>query len=236
MTNPGPDALAALQRSLGARFNDARLLRQALVHRSYLNEQPNPALASYDRLEYLGDAFLGWVAARELYDRFPDYGEGELTRARAALVRGETLAEAARGMGLGEHLLMGQGEERNGGRDRDRNLAGALEAVTGAILLDSGEDAARAFTLRWLAPLLDREDRAWTERDAKTALQELVQSRGLPLPVYEVIADGEKPPGVAFAVRALVDGREAGVGEGRRKAEAEQAAARNALGAADFLC
>lgn len=236
MTNPGPDALAALQRSLGARFNDARLLRQALVHRSYLNEQPDLALASYDRLEYLGDAFLGWVAARELYDRFPDYGEGELTRARAALVRGETLAEAARGMGLGRHLLMGQGEERNGGRDRDRNLAGALEAVTGAILLDSGEDAARAFTLRWLAPLLNREDRAWAERDAKTALQELVQSRGLPLPVYEVIADGEKPPGVAFVVRALVDGREAGVGEGRRKAEAEQAAARNALAARTLLC
>lgn len=236
MTNPGPETLAALQRSLGARFNDARLLRQALVHRSYLNEQPDPALASYDRLEYLGDAFLGWVAARELYARFPDYGEGELTRARAALVRGETLAEAARGMGLGEHLLMGQGEERNGGRDRDRNLAGALEAVTGAILLDAGEDAARVFTLRWLAPLLNREDRAWAERDAKTALQELVQSRGLPLPVYEVVADAEKPPGVAFAVRALVDGREAGVGEGRRKAEAEQAAARNALAAWTFLC
>ena len=235
MTNPGPEDLAALQRSLGARFNDARLLRQALVHRSYLNEQPDPALASYDRLEYLGDAFLGWVAARELYARFPDYGEGELTRARAALVRGETLAEAARGMGLGEHLLMGQGEERNGGRDRDRNLAGAIEAVTGAILLDAGEEAARAFTLRWLAPLLNREDRAWAERDAKTALQELVQSRGLPLPVYEVI-DDEKPTDVAFAVRALVDGREAGVGEGRRKAEAEQAAARNALASADFLC
>ncbi len=235
MTNPGPEALAALQKSLGARFNDARLLRQALVHRSYVNEQPDPALASYDRLEYLGDAFLGWVAARELYARFPDYGEGELTRARAALVRGETLAEAARGMGLGGHLLIGQGEERNGGRDRDRNLAGALEAVTGAILLDAGEDAARAFTLRWLAPLLEREDRAWAERDAKTALQELVQSRGLPLPVYETVGDGEKPPGKPFAVRVLVGGREAGAGEGRRKAEAEQEAARNALAAPTFL-
>ena len=228
MTNPVPDALAALQRSLGARFNDERLLRQALVHRSYLNEQPDPSLASYDRLEYLGDAFLGWVAARELYARFPDCGEGELTRARAALVRGETLADAAREMRLGEHLLLGQGEERGGGRDRDRNLADALEAVTGAVLLDAGESAARAFTLRWLAPLLDREGRDWAERDAKTALQELVQSRGLPLPVYEVIADDGQPPDRAFAVRALVGGREAGVGEGRRKSDAEQAASSKA--------
>lgn len=227
MTNARPQSLAALQRSLGARFNDERLLVQALVHRSYLNEQPDRALASYDRLEYLGDAFLGWVAARELYARFPNYGEGELTRARAALARGETLAEAARSLRLGEHLLLGQGEERSGGRDRDRNLAGALEAVTGAMLLDAGEDAARAFTLRWLAPLL--EDRAGAERDPKTALQELVQSRGLPLPVYETVADEGKPHAKTFAVRALVDGREAGAGEGRRKAEAEQNAARQAL-------
>ena len=235
MTNPGPQALAALQRSLGAQFNDERLLRQALVHRSYLNEQPDPALASYDRLEYLGDAFLGWVAARELYARFPRYGEGELTRARAALVRGETLAEAARAMRLGEHLLLGQGEERGGGRDRDRNLAAALEAVTGAILLDAGEDAARAFVLRWLAPMLEPEGRAGAERDAKTALQELAQSRGLPLPVYEVVADEGKPHAKTFAVRVLVDGREAGAGEGRRKSEAEQAAAKSALAAPNFL-
>ena len=222
--------LAALERTLGVRFEERRLLREALTHRSFLNEQDDRALASYDRLEYLGDAFLGWVAAAELYARYPHYGEGELTRARASLVRGEALAEVARGLGLGAHLLLGQGEEASGGRDRDRNLAAALEAVVGATLLDRGEAAARSVVLRWLGPRIEAMGDAGAERDAKSALQEFLQGQGLPLPVYEVVSDAGEPDDRRFVVRALVDGRAMGEGTGRRRADAEQAAAREALG------
>ena len=149
-----PDA-AALERVLGVRFKRPALLRQAVVHRSFineqpgLNEQPGEPLESYDRLEYLGDAFLGWVVAHELYGRWPSFSEGELTRARASLVQGRTLAGVARGIGLGAYLKLGQGEASSGGRDRDSNLAAAFEAVVGAVLIDRGEPAARALVLRY---------------------------------------------------------------------------------------
>ena len=223
--------MAALERTLGVRFNERGLLHQALVHRSFLNEHGDRALASYDRLEYLGDAFLGWVAAAELYRLYPHYDEGELTRARASLVRGETLADIARSLGLGAHLLLGQGEEASGGRDRTRNLAAALEAVIGAVLLDQGEEAARSVVLQWLNPRIRAMGDTGAERDAKSALQEFLQGQGLPLPVYETVSDSGEPHDERFAVRVLVDGCAMGKGTGRRIADAEQAAAREALAA-----
>ena len=222
---------AALERTLGVRFNERGLLHQALVHRSFLNEQDDRALASYDRLEYLGDAFLGWVAAAELYRLCPHYDEGELTRARASLVRGETLADIARSLGLGAYLLLGQGEEASGGRDRTRNLAAALEAVIGAVLLDQGEEAARSLVLRWLGPRIEAMGDSGAERDAKSALQEFLQGQGLPLPVYETVSDSGEPHDKEFVVRVLAYGRVLGAGAGRRRADAEQAAAREALAA-----
>ncbi len=222
---------AALERTLGVRFNERGLLRQALVHRSFLNEQDDRALASYDRLEYLGDAFLGWAAAAELYRLYPHYDEGELTRARASLVRGETLADIARSLGLGAYLLLGQGEEASGGRGRTRNLAAALEAVIGAVLLDQGEEAAWSLVLRWLGPRIEAMGDSGAERDAKSALQEFLQGQGLPLPVYETVSDSGEPHEKEFVVRVLLDERVVGAGAGRRKADAEQAAAREALAA-----
>ena len=213
------------------RFNERRLLQEALVHRSFLNEQDDPSLASYDRLEYLGDAFLGWVAAAELYRLYPHYDEGDLTRARASLVRGETLAAVARSLGLGAYILLGQGEEASGGRDRDRNLAAALEAVIGAVLLDQGEEASRSLVLQWLQPRIQAMGNSGAERDAKSALQEFLQGQGLPLPVYETVSDSGEPHDKEFAVRVLVDGRAMGQGVGSRRSDAEQAAAREALGA-----
>ena len=224
-------ASAALERTLGVRFNECGLLYEALVHRSFLNEQDDPSLASYDRLEYLGDAFLGWAAAAELYRLYPHYDEGELTRARASLVRGETLADIARSLGLGAHLLLGQGEEASGGRDRDRNLAGALEAVVGATLLDQGEETARSLVLRWLGPRIEAMGDSGAERDAKSALQEFLQGHGLPLPVYETVSDTGEPHDRTFSVRVLVDSRIMGAGTGRRRADAEQSAAQEALAA-----
>ena len=226
---PNDEHWAALERTLGVRFNERDLLHQALVHSSFLNEQDDPSLASYDRLEYLGDAFLGWVAAAELYRLYPYYDEGELTRARASLVRGETLAEVARSIGLGAYLLLGQGEEANGGRDRSRNLAGALEAVVGATLLDQGEAAARSLVLRWFQPRMQTMRDTGPERDAKSALQEFLQGRGLPLPVYETVSDTGAPHDKTFSVQVLVDGRTMGAGAGRRRADAEQFAAQEAL-------
>ena len=232
MTNePDGERWAALERTLGVRFNERGLLHQALVHRSFLNEQDDPSLESYDRLEYLGDAFLGWVTAAELYQRYPHYDEGELTRARAALVRGETLAEVARSLGLGAYLLLGQGEEASGGRDRTRNLAAALEAVIGATLLDQGEDAARSLVLRWLGPRIETLGDAVAERDAKSALQEFLQGHGLPLPVYESLSGADETQDRTFSVRVIVDGRPLGEGTGRRRSDAEQSAAREALAA-----
>ena len=230
MTSRGPArGWGALERALGVRFADRTLLRQACIHPSFLNEQSDPGLVSYDRLEYLGDAFLGWVVASELYARHPGYDEGELTRARAALVRGTTLAEIAERLGLGAYLALGQGEETGGGRTRPRNLAAALEAVLGAVLVDRGAGRARALVLRWLGDRIDAVGPHGAARDAKSALQEAVQRRGLPLPVYEVARVAGPPHARSFSVLVYVNGRPAGEGRGRRKAQAEQAAAHAAL-------
>ena len=223
------------------RFKQRSLLRQALVHRSYLNEQAGlneqpgldgdrgEPLESYERLEYLGDAFLGWVVAHELFRRWPGFSEGELTRARASLVQGRTLAGIAGGIGLGAYLHLGQGEASSGGRERASNLAAAFEAVVGAVLIDRGEKAARALVIRYLGAAMDAFAPSGVPRDAKSALQELTQRLGLPLPAYELL-DADGPPHARrFTVRVLVDGLPRGEGTGGRKADAEQAAAAVAL-------
>ena len=236
----GPD-WAALERVLGVRFKDRALLRQALVHRSILNEQraQNPPqaaddpggepLESYERLEYLGDAFLGWVVAHELFVRWPAFSEGELTRARASLVQGRTLAGIARGIGLGAYLRLGQGEGSTGGRERTSNLAAVFEAVVGAVLMDRGEKAARALVMRHLGAPMDAIAPSGVPRDAKSAFQELTQRLGLPLPAYELLTADGPPHARRFTVRVLVDGVPRGEGTGARKADAEQAAAAIAL-------
>ncbi len=219
----------ALERVLGGRFKQPALLRQAVVHRSSLNERQGEPLESYERLEYLGDAFLGWVVAHELYGRYPAFSEGELTRARASLVQGRTLAGVARGIGLGAYLELGQGEASSGGRDRDSNLAAAFEAVVGAVLIDRGEPAARALLMRFLGAAIDALPASGAPRDAKSAFQELTQRLGLPLPAYELLETDGPPHARRFTVRVLVDGVPRGEGAGGRKADAEQAAAAIAL-------
>ena len=227
-TQAEPDT-DALERVLGVRFKQPALLQQAVVHRSFLNERPGEALESYERLEYLGDAFLGWVVAHELYGRYPAFSEGELTRARASLVQGRTLAGVARGIGLGAYLRLGQGEASSGGRDRDSNLAAAFEAVVGAVLIDSGEPAARDLVLRYLGAAMDALPASGVPRDAKSAFQELTQRLGLPLPTYELLGEDGPPHARRFTVRVLVDGAPRGEGTGGRKTDAEQAAAAIAL-------
>ncbi len=238
MTSRASDSdWAALERALGVRFKERALLREAVTHRSILNEQhgeqPDRGLVSYERLEYLGDAFLGWVVASELYARYPRYDEGGLTRARAAMVRGTTLAEIADGLDLGAYLVLGLGEEAGGGRRRPRNLAAALEAVLGAVLIDCGEKEARALVLRWLNERIHDIGPQGAARDSKSALQERLQRQGLPLPVYQVIDETGPAHAKSFTVQALVEEQVLGEGAGRSKSEAEQRAAEAAIARLD---
>ncbi len=233
MTNPSPWPKGldwdALEQALGVGFTDRGLLQQALVHRSYLNEHPGHA--SYERLEFLGDAFLGWVAAEALYQRQPGMDEGALSRARASLVQGKALAVIARRLGLGDYLALGSGEEAGGGRERPTNLAQALEAVLAAVLLDGGEQAARCVALGWLEAGLTRVGQTGAPRDAKSALQEHLQASGQGLPAYRLVSTEGPAHARVFTVEVLVAGVAAGRGNGPRKADAEQAAAAEALAA-----
>ena len=170
---------------LGYRFQDPSHLKQALTHRS-------ASPVNNERLEFLGDAVLDLVIGEELYRRFPQASEGELTRLRSTLVKGKTLASLAGELQIGEYLHLGAGEKKSGGRRRDSILADALEAILGAIYLEAGIDICRQRVRSWFQSRLEATTLEVDEKDAKTRLQELLQSRAEPLPVYDVIAaDGE---------------------------------------------
>ncbi len=217
---PAPD-LERLQRMLGYRFDDPALLRRALTHRS-------AGSRNNERLEFLGDAILGFEVAENLYRLHPDATEGELSRARAQLVKRETLARAARRLELGQYLILGAGELRSGGQSRDSILSDALEALIAAVFIDGGVEAARALVRR----LLDEEIAACAPRqqpkDAKTRLQELLQARGLRLPRYEVTQVTGDAHDQRFTVTCTVEDlslETRGSGTSRRKAEQEAAGA-----------
>lgn len=215
--------MAALQRTLGHRFADEALLRQALTHRSY--GQPNN-----ERLEFLGDSILNLMVAELLYQRFPQLSEGELSRLRANLVRQESLVVIARRIGLSALLRLGEGEARSGGRERASILGDALEAVVAAVYLDAGFDAARRVLVGLFEPLVQAVDLRAPVKDAKTLLQEYLQGRHLPRPVYTVLTTHGAAHDQTFEVECTVAGlpiRVHGTGASRRAAE--QVAARQAL-------
>ena len=220
---------AQLQQVLDVSFRDASLFRQVLTHPSYINEHPEEVGGSNQRLEFLGDALIGLVVARELYRRHPQLEEGALTELRSDTVRGETLADVARRLKLGEHLLLGQGEAASGGRDRDSNLAAALEALVGAVLVDQGYRAAQRFVLQVLKPELARAGPRTMSKDPKSQLQERVQGEGRAAPRYEVVGAEGPDHRRLFTVQVIVDGQVAGTGRGRRKVDAERQAARDAM-------
>ena len=224
MTVPG-----SLEDVLGIEFRDAGLRRLALVHSSYLNENPGEYPESNERLEFLGDAVLGMVVAEELYSANPDWPEGRLTQARAALVQEATLAEAARDIGLGEMLRMGRGEEAGGGRERASNLSAGLEAVIGAVFLDQGYEVACEVVLRVLGERLSALSEPEMSANPKSALQEAVQAEGLPSPTYRIVHEEGADHDRLFIAEVTVGGEVAGRGEGKRKSLAEQAAAVAAL-------
>lgn len=206
------------------------LLEEALTHASHLNESGLDS-PSNERLEFLGDAVIGMVIATELFKLFPGDGEGGLTRMRAEVVRGTTLARAASRIGLGDYMIMGRGEEAAGGRQRERNLAGGLEALVGAVYRGAGYRSARTLVLRLLKDELDGVQQRGASLDSKSALQHLVQARWHEPPEYVTLA--EEADGVIrrFTVEVRAAGQSLGRGEGASKRDAQQAAAREAVAA-----
>ncbi|HET8631463.1 MAG TPA: ribonuclease III [Thermomicrobiales bacterium] len=233
--------LAQAEASLGVRFRDPALLRRALTHRSYVNEQAGEAPRSNERQEFLGDALLGFLVADTLFRRFPDAPEGDLTAWRVALIRTDTLAHWARGLGLGAVLYLSKGDSEPDELS-DRVLANAFEAVLAAIYLDGGLRAARSFMARRLVEA-DAIIARLASENYKGRLQELAQDphldldalglagadRGRRTPVYVTVARGAPATDEAFTVEVRIDGLAIGAGRGSNKRLAEQAAARDAL-------
>lgn len=217
------DKLARLEKRLGYRFRDRDLLQLALTHRSAGGR-------NNERLEFLGDSIVNHVIAEALYHRFPEVREGDMSRMRASLVKGDTLAKVAKELEFGECLKLGAGERKSGGHRRGSILADAFEAVAGAILLDSDVDTCREFLLRHFDARLADLDHGDAGKDAKTLLQEFLQGRGNPLPVYELLNVEGEDHQQHFAVSCrLQRPRLAVQGEGSSRRKAEQAAAATAL-------
>ena len=218
-----------LETKLGYVFHRPELLENALYHSSYANEHRGAGISSNERLEFLGDAVLGFVTAEYLYTKHPDMPEGDLTRIRAALVCEESLYEVAQYLGLGQYLRRGRGEELGGGRRRPSILADAVEAVLAAVYLDGGIDEARALIHRIL---LEKEQEQVVEsrrRDCKTELQELVQRKPNQVLHYELVSESGPDHAKVFTVAVTLNGQVVGLGSGHSKKEAEQSAARAAL-------
>ena len=222
-------ALERLETRLGFRFRDRSLLRQALVHRSLVNEADLADEDCNERLEFLGDAALGLVAAELLYTRYPDRAEGQLTHTRASLVNLTALSEMGVALGLGEFIQLGRGEHLTGGRTRTSVLGRAFEAVLGAVYLDQGLDALRV----WLQPILIRElgRHGWEgpAKDFKSQLQEHLQARQVATPVYELVSTQGPDHHQLFTMAVRAGDRMLATGHGSSKQRAEQAAARAAL-------
>lgn len=215
-----------LQASLGHIFSDPTVLDAALVHRSYTAEHPE--IPDNERHEFLGDAVLQLVVTDFLFETYPDMPEGEMAKVRAACVNRVELAEIARKIGLGGHISMGIGELASGGRAKDSILADAMEAVLCAVYLDSGLEASRRVILQHWTDLIRSKAHAPGGRDFKTRLQERLAARGL-RPDYEVVDAGPDHAKV-FNASVSVEGVLLGAGTGRSKKEAQQEAARKALG------
>jgi ribonuclease-3 len=215
----------SLEERIGYRFVDPRLLQIALSHRSWCSE--NPGEPSNERLEFLGDAVLGLVVTDALYSRFPDEPEGQLAKARAAVVSAATLAEVGATLGLGTDLRLGKGEAASGGAEKSSILADAVEAVIGAVFVDGGIEPARSLVLSQLDDRISAAASRPGARDYKTRLQEIAASDGERPPVYEIVESG--PDHLKrFEATVRIGGEVRGTGNGSSKKEAEQRAARAA--------
>jgi ribonuclease III len=227
------DEFEDLEARLGYRFRDRGLLEQALTHRSRAAEDASGGVLDNESLEFLGDAVLGLVVAEALFRQYPGYDEGQKSKIKAAVVSTQSLARHAERIRLGDHLLLGRGEEKTGGRSKPALIADAYEALIAAIHLDGGLDAAAAFLQRELKDAIDAGSMQTIAQDFKSALQERLQASGRPLPDYRISGETGPDHRKIFSVEVVVDGHVLGTASGRTKKEAEQEAARLALARLD---
>ena len=216
-----------LEEAIGYRFQNITLLQNALTHSSYANERWHNSLLSNERLEFLGDSILGMLVAEHLYKQFPDRPEGELTKMRADMVCETSLAAIADKIGLGQHLLLGHGEDRLGGRNRASILADAVESVIAASYLDGGMAAAEKFVQQFV--LTNVPVKRMQNTDYKTTLQELVQQKKNQSLTYVLTGESGPDHDKVFCVEVRLNNDPVGVGTGSSKKRAEQAAAQSAL-------
>ncbi|HDP80354.1 MAG TPA: ribonuclease III [Spirochaetes bacterium] len=218
-----------LQGILKVKFKNKSILNRALTHRSYVNESGSFEVMDNERLEYLGDSVLALVVNEYLFKRFEKYPEGDLAKIKSAVVSESTLYKVADGIGLGRFVLMGRGEEMSGGRSRPSILANTLEAVIGALYLDSGLKSTKKLVLSLLKKDIERIDSLSYFRDPKTTLQEYVQKKYRDRPVYEIIEENGPDHLKEFTVRLMVRGADVTMGMGSSKRKAEMDAATKAL-------
>jgi ribonuclease-3 len=224
------DEFETLQQAIGYRFRDRGLLEHAMTHTSRANEDVSGGVADNESMEFLGDALLGFVVADMLFRDFPRFDEGQKSKTKASVVSTATLAKQADRLQLGDHLLLGRGEEKTGGRRKQALLADTYEALIAAIYLDGGIEHARAFIVREFGPLLDEVRREGvTGQDYKSALQELLQARDMPLPEYRLVGTQGPDHRKLFEIEVGVRGEPLASAIGASKKEAEQEAARAAL-------
>ena len=215
--------------SFPLKFNNKKLLSRAFIHRSYLNEQSNKKLKSNERLEFLGDAVLELIVTLYLFNKYPDSPEGKLTTLRSKLVQTKTLSLAANRLNLGQRIKMSRGENKSGGQKNPSILADTFEAVIGAIYKDKGFKTAFDFVQ---INLLEPAEKLFADKipqDYKSKLQETVQAHSLSSPVYQVVKSYGPDHNKTFVVEVFLDGHHVGTGVGKKKKDAEQAAAKNAL-------
>lgn len=220
------ERLTELEKKIQYQFQDRRLLRQALTHSSYANEQRINKSADYERLEFLGDAVLELVSSDFLFREEKDMAEGQLTRRRSSIVCEPALAFCARDIELEKYILLGKGEETTGGRQRDSIVSDVMEAVIGAIYLDSGIEEASRFIHRFILSDLEHKQLFY---DAKTILQEAIQQEGKESPHYELLKEEGPEHEKTFLVEVMVGEQKLGSGSGHSKKAAEQQAAYQAL-------
>lgn len=215
-----------LEKQIAYQFKNKMLLKQALTHSSYANEQKIKKNGDYERLEFLGDAVLELISSEFLFKEHPNMPEGKLTKLRSSLVCEPALAQCAKELDLGSYILLGKGEEATGGRKRDSIISDVMEAVIGALYLDGGFQAARDFIHKYI--LSDMEHRILFY-DSKTVLQEMIQTKPNQVLVYELIDEIGPDHNKEFVVEALLNGKKIGFGQGKTKKAAEQKAAYEAI-------
>ncbi len=220
--------IAPLQETLGYAFTDLKLLNKALTHKSYVNER-NESLKHNERFEFLGDSVLDILVSDYLVDKFSDYAEGTLSKIRAAVVNESCLAALARKLELGKYLLLGKGEDLSGGRAKSSILAGAFEAVAGALFRDGGLESASKVFLPLLEVEISKSVHSWSFRDFKSELQEYTQNKWVCTPSYKVVNELGPDHAKEFEVVVMIKNKVKGQGSGKSKKEAEQAAAKMAI-------